>query len=246
MAKKEESKELLENPEVIKGKLEGIEHWIEDNPKIVFGVLGALVLVVAGYFGYHYWESSQDDIAQKEMFQAIRYFESDSLQLALKGDGNNLGLLQIIDDYGATPGGKLANFYVGVIYMKQGKFKTRYPLPGGLQRNDLLVEARALSLIGDAYMELKEFDNAVDYYIKAANYHPNKFFSPGYLMKAGLAYEKLNKPEKALEVYQKIIDQYWDSNEFRMHANSKLASTEILSRGSFKLTLGDGIPSLFY
>ena len=34
------------------------------------------------------------------------------MNLALKGDGNNLGLLQIIDDYGLTQAGKLANFYV--------------------------------------------------------------------------------------------------------------------------------------
>ena len=82
MAKKEENKDLLENPEVIKEKLEGVEHWIEGNPKIVFGVLGAIALVIAGYFGYRQWIGSQDDQAQKEMFQAIRYFEADSLNLA--------------------------------------------------------------------------------------------------------------------------------------------------------------------
>jgi len=40
----------------------------------------------------------QEAQAQKDMFQAIRYFESDSLNLAVNGDGNNLGFLQIIDD----------------------------------------------------------------------------------------------------------------------------------------------------
>src|SRR5882672_59234 len=123
MAKKEENKDLLENPEIIKAKLEGVEHWVEGNPKIVFGVLGAIVLVIGGYFGYRHWMGSQDEKAQNDMFQAIRYFEADSLNLALNGDGNNLGFLQIIDDYGMTKAGKLANFYVGAIYMKQGKFK---------------------------------------------------------------------------------------------------------------------------
>ena len=55
MAKKEENKDLLENPEVIKEKLAGIEHWVEGNPKIVFGVLGAIALAIAGYFGYAHW-----------------------------------------------------------------------------------------------------------------------------------------------------------------------------------------------
>jgi predicted negative regulator of RcsB-dependent stress response len=177
MAKKE-NQELLENPDVIKEKLVGIEHWVEQNPKIVFGVLGVLVLVVGGYFGYRYWLSSQDNQAQKEMFQAVRYFEADSLSLALNGDGNNLGFLQIIDDYGMTDAGKLANFYVGSIYMKQGKFKPAVLYLEDFNSNDLLIQARAYSLMGDAYMEQKDFENAVKFYNKAADYKPNKYFSP--------------------------------------------------------------------
>jgi len=46
--KKEESKDLTENPEVIAERLEGAEHWIEQHPKIVFGILGAIILVVGG------------------------------------------------------------------------------------------------------------------------------------------------------------------------------------------------------
>ena len=118
MAKeKEAGKDILENPEALQEKVLGIEHWIESNPKIVFGVVGALLLVVAGYFGYRYYIGNQDAQAQKEMFQAIRYFEkyidsgNDSLNVALKGDGNNLGFVDIMEDYSLTKAGKLANFY---------------------------------------------------------------------------------------------------------------------------------------
>jgi len=214
MAKKE-NKDLLENPDVIKEKLVGVEHWVEQNPKIIFGVLGAIVLLVGGYFGYRYWINSQDDLAQREMFQAVRYFEADSLELSLNGNGNELGFLQIIDDYGMTPAAKLANFYVGIIYLRQGKFKPAILYLEDFQSKDLLVQARAYSLIGDAYMELKDFENAVVYYNKAAAYKPNKYFSPTYLMKAALAYEKLNRNDKAKEVYQEIIEKYWDSSEFQ-------------------------------
>lgn len=215
MAKKDEKKDLLENPEVIKEKLVGVEHWIETNPKIVFGALGVIALVIAGYFGYRHWTGSKDEQAQKDMFQAIRYFEADSLNLALNGDGNNLGFLAIIDDYGMTSSGGLANYYVGYIYLKQGKFQPAILYLEDFNAKDLLVQARAYSLIGDAYVELKNYESAVTYYDKAANYNPNKFFSPAYLMKAALAYEKLNKNDKAKERYQKIIDQYWDSNEYQ-------------------------------
>ncbi len=213
MAKKEESKDLLENAEVIQEKIVGVEHWVEQNPKIIIGVVAALVLSVGGYFGWRYFIDNQEAQAQKEMFQAVHYFEADSLNLAFNGDGNNLGFKQIIDEYGMTPAGKLANFYAGVIHLKQGKFPLAIYYLEDFKANDMLVQARAYSLIGDAYMEQKDFENASKWYNKASEYKPNKEFTPTYMMKAALAFEKLNQNEKAKEVYQKIIDTYFDSSE---------------------------------
>ena len=215
MAKNEENKDVLENPEVIAEKVTGIEQWIEHNPKVVFGILGALILVVGGYFGYRYYVGSQDDIAQREMFQAVRYFESDSLNLALEGDGNNLGFKQIVEDYPMTPAGNLANFYAGAICLKQGKFPLAIVYLKDFKSDDQLVQARAYSLIGDAYMEQKNYEEAATYYDKAASYKPNKFFTPTYLMKAGLAYEKANQKEKAKQAYQRVIDEFWESGDYQ-------------------------------
>ena len=62
-------------------------------------------------------------------------------------------------------------------------------------------------------MEQKQYEDAAKYYDKAAGYKPNKEFSPSYLMKAALAYEKLNNFDKAKAAYQTIIDTFWDSSE---------------------------------
>lgn len=215
MAKKEENKDLLENPEVIAEKVEGVEHWIENNPKIVFGVVGALLLVVGGYFGFRYYVGTQEEVAQKEMFQAVYYFEADSLNLALKGDGNNLGFEQIIDDFGMTDAANLANFYAGAICLKQGKYQLAIYYFEDFDSDDILIQPRAYSLMGDAYMELKDYESASKYYGKASNYKPNKFFTPTYLMKEALAYEKLNQNDKAKQAYQRIIDEFWDSSEYQ-------------------------------
>ena len=64
-------------------------------------------------------------------------------------------------------------------------------------------------------MEEQKYDDAAKYYNKAANYKPNKYFSPTYLMKEALAYEKLNQNDKARETYDKIINQYWESSEYQ-------------------------------
>jgi predicted negative regulator of RcsB-dependent stress response len=223
MAKKEEKIELLEDNQAIAEKLEGAEHWIEQNPKIIFSIVGAIVLIVGGYFGFRYYQGTQNDQAQKEMFQAIRYFEADSLNLALKGDGNNLGFEQIIEDYSMTDAGNLASYYAGVISLKQGKFPMAVFYLEGFKSSDILVQARAYSLTGDAYMEQKDYESAAKFYAKASDYKPNKFYTPMYLMKLALAYEKANQNDKAIAAYDRIITEYWESSEYQTAKKYKAA-----------------------
>jgi TolA-binding protein len=216
MAKKVEHKhELVENPQALAEKLQGAENWMERNPKTMMGILAVVVLTVGGYFAYKYYKDNQEVEAQREMFQAVYYFEADSLELALNGDGNHLGFRNIIDDYGVTDAANLANYYAGAAYLKQGKFELARLYLEDFKSNDLLVQARAYSLIGDSYMEENKFDEAARYYDKAANYQPNKYFSPAYLMKAALAFEKNNQNDKAIAAYDKIITEYFDSPEFQ-------------------------------
>jgi tetratricopeptide (TPR) repeat protein len=216
MAKKVEHKhELLENPQALADKLQGAETWAEKNPKIVIGISVVIALIVGGYFAFQYYKDTQEKEAQQEMFQAVYYFEADSMDLALNGDGNNLGFIQIIDDYGITQAAKLANFYAGAAYLKQGKYEVARLYLEDFSADDLLVQARAYSLIGDTYMEEKEYEDAAKYYDKAANYKANKYFTPVYLMKAALAYEKSNNNEKAIAAYDKIINDYYQAPEYQ-------------------------------
>lgn len=216
MAKKVEHKhELLENPEAIKEQLIGAETWLEKNPKIVIGIGAVILIAIGGFFGFKYYTGIQNTEAQKEMFQAIYYFEQDSLEQALNGDGNNLGFINIIEDYGMTDAANLANYYAGASYLKQGKFEVARLYLEDFSSNDLLVQARAYSLLGDTYMEENKFEEAAKYYNKAANYKANKYFSPAYLMKEALAYEKLNQNEKAIAVYETVISQYSESAEYQ-------------------------------
>ena len=216
MAKKVEHKhELVENPQALAEKLKGAETWMERHPKTTMGLLVALLLLVGGYFGYQYYKTNQEADAQREMFQAVYYFEADSLDLALNGDGNHLGFLGIIEDYGITDAAKLANYYAGASFLKQGKFEVARLYLEDFTSNDLLVQARAYSLIGDTYMEENNYQDAAAYYDKAANYKPNKYFSPAYLMKAALAFQLNNQEDKAIAAYDKIISEYYDSPEFQ-------------------------------
>lgn len=217
MAKKvvEHKHELLENPEALKEKLIDAESWLERNPKTTGGIALVIVLIVGGFFGFQYYKGTKDAEAQREMFQAVYYFEQDKLDSALKGDGNNLGFEAIIADYGMTEAANLANYYAGLCYLKQGDLKLARYYFEDFSSNDVLVQARAYSLIGDTHMDEENYAEAANFYGKAADYKPNKYFSPGYLMKQALAYEKLKDFEKAKATYDKIISDFVDSNEYQ-------------------------------
>lgn len=207
--------ELLENPEALAKRLSHTEEFLEKNKKIVYSVAGLLVLVVAGVIFYNYYQSNQNQNAQREIFQAVYYFEADSLGLALNGDGNNYGFLDIIDIYGGTKAGNLANFYAGATYLKLGDFESAIRYLKDFSAGDDLLQARAYSLVGDAYMELADYKNAAEYYQRAADYKPNKQFSPLYLTKAAAAHEKLGDLKSALAAYSTIVDKFYGASEYQ-------------------------------
>ena len=211
--KQKEGGELLENPEVLAEELSRIEEFLERNKTLTIGITVLIVLVIGGFFGFRYYKTNLEQEAQTEMFQAVRYFEQDSLDLALNGDGNNLGLVDIVQEYGITGAANLANYYAGLAHLKKGNFELAILYLEDFKSHDLLVQARSYSLIGDAHMELGDYGQAAEFYDKAANYKPNKYFTPTYLMKAALAHEKLNNVDEAKSAYQRVIEEFWDSGE---------------------------------
>ena len=213
MSKKNTAMEFLEDPDALAGQLEKAEDFFEKNRTVIIGIVAGIVLLVAGFFGYRYYQSSQDETAQNELFPAIYKLEADSLKQSLNGAGANPGLLSVADNYGSTNAGNLASFYAGVALLKQGKNDEAIERLKDFSSSDLLVQARAYALIGDAYMEKKSFDEAADYYEKAADYKSNKFFSPAYMTKLAVAYEQAKQNDKAIKTYNSIIEKFPESPE---------------------------------
>lgn len=213
MSKKNTALEFLEDPDALAGQLEKAEDFFEKNRNIVLGVVAAIVVLIAGFFGYRYYQSSQDEEAQNQLFPALYKYEADSLNQALNGTGPNPGLKAIADNYGSTKAGNIASFVAGSALLKQGKYDEAIEHLKDFSAPDLLVQARAYSLIGDAYMEKKSFSEAIDYYQKAADYKPNKEFTPVYMWKLAVAYEQAKQNDKAIETYNSIIEKYPESAE---------------------------------
>jgi len=210
----EHHNDILEDPTEIASRLGKGEAFLKQNSKVLAGVLIAAVILIGGILFFQINTQNQNEKAQKEMFQAVYFYEQDSIQLALDGDGINAGLLSIADDYPRTDAANLAHFYIGSIYLSERRYEEALTELGQFSADDFLIQAKAYSLIGDANMELGKTDEAISSYKKAAEYDENKFFTPKYLTKLAIAYESAGKISEAIAAYAEIEDTYFESFEF--------------------------------
>jgi predicted negative regulator of RcsB-dependent stress response len=205
--------EIIESPEALAGQINKAEVFFLKNRKVVLGIGGAILVAVIGFAGYRFYIDGQEGTAQNALASVVYDFEADSLQKALNGSGGNEGLLSIADSYKGTDASNLANFYAGVALLKQGKYDDAISHLQSFSSSDLLIHARAQSLIGDAYLEKNQPAEAISYYQKAADYERNEYFTPVYLMKLALAQEKAGKPADAVASYKRVVDEFPLSSE---------------------------------
>jgi tetratricopeptide (TPR) repeat protein len=205
-----------ENLVAIEEALSKTERFIEDNKNKLMYILGAIVAIILIMISINrYVLVPREKNAHAQMFVAEQYFEKDSLDLALNGDGNYPGFLEIIDSYKWTKQANLAHYYAGVIYLKKGEFEEALTHLKKFKGKDKVVATMAKGCIGDAYMELGDNKQALKYYLKAANEDKNDFLTPVFLMKLAQTYEILGQYKDALEQYRIIQREYPQSNESR-------------------------------
>lgn len=213
MAQKNVTQETDERLGNVEEAFSNTEKWIENNQKTLWIILIAVLVVAFGIYGVSRYNKKRDENASSQIFKAQQYFESEQYENALNGDGNNVGFLDIINDFGSTKTGKLAAYYAGISYMKQGNYEEAINYLKKYDNNDQVLSALALGAIGDCYMELDNLQNAASYYGKAAAKNANEFTSPMFLMKEGLTYEILNDYAKALNAYQTLKKDFPNSTE---------------------------------
>lgn len=216
MAKKKieaEKDEVIVDVEQVYSKT---EDFISQNQNAILGVVGGIIAIVVAFYAYNrvYLEPLEEE-AHGEMFMAELYFQKDSFELALNGDGNYLGFLDVADEYGSTTAGNLSHYYAGICYLRTAKFEEAIEELDNFDAEGEVLGSVALGATGDAYMELENVDEALKYYEKAANASENNFSSPIYLQKAGFAAEKAKKYDKAIDYYTQVKEKYPETNEGR-------------------------------
>ncbi len=224
---KENQKELeIERQEKVVESVSKIEKFFNDNQKIIYGVLCAIIVIglaVLAYQKFYLQPKKAEALAQ--MYPAEASFRSGEYDLALNGDGNVAGFAQIINDYGKKAG-VAVYLYAGVCELEAGNWQAALDYLKKYDGKEPILAARALAATGDAYVGLEDYKAALGYFEKAAAKADN-MFAATYLLKAAQVCEELGDTDKALTLYKQIKEKYpqsiegYDVDKYISRINSK-------------------------
>ncbi len=190
-----------------------------------------VILAAGGWYGYKNFVQKPKEVkASDAMYKAEEYFRMDSIALALNGDGQYLGFLKIIDKYGGTEAGNLANFYAGSCYIKLNDNEKAIKYLKKFSTSSGMVQARAYKLLGDAYADLGKNKEAFDYYKKAGHHFEKDIMgsAESLFLAAYLAQRSLNDAKAATELYKEIKEKFPNTQQ-AVDADTYLAQMGVYS-----------------
>ena len=190
-----------------------------------------IILVIGGLYVYqNFYQKPKEAKAIEAMFRAEEYYRLDSVNLALNGDGQNLGFVKIVDKFGGTKAGKLASFYAGSCYLKLNDYEKAVKYLKKFSSSSDLVQARAYKLLGDAYADWGKNDEALSNYKKAGrHFEKDEANSPEYLFAAAYFADKVMKNQKeAISLYKELKEKYPRSQQ-AFDADNYLAQLGVYS-----------------
>lgn len=218
------AKEKITKPEeeTMRVAMSKTESFLEQHAKSVTYVLIGLIVLAGCIFGYKKLVvEPRMEKASVMMLEAENRLgaENPDFQLALEGDEDGAGFLDVIEQYGSTPSGNIAYHCAGICYLRLGdlenaaKYLAKYNAVKGLPGS--IINAQNLGLRGDVAFEQGDYAAASNLYLKAVKAAENDYTTPLYLRKAGLSEAVQGNNAKAQEYYQQILSNYPRSAEAR-------------------------------
>ena len=194
---------------------EHAQDYFEKHKSLIMGAITIFILVVGGYIVYKYLiQMPKENQAKMAIYKAEQQFQRDSFALALENPGGgHEGFLDIIDNYSGTETANLASLYAGISYMNVGRYNDAISYLENYSPDGTYGPILKNGNLADAYSELQDFDNAINYYKKATNASEDALLTPYYLYKLGLLAQRMGDDATAQSAFNRINDEYPDSEQ---------------------------------
>ena len=198
------------------------EQFFQKNGKsVIIALVAVIVVAVAGYLYKSLVVDANTNKAAELILEAQDRFgvETPDYALALNGDENGAGFLDVVEQYGSTAAGNLAKHYAGICYLHLGdlenaaKYLAMYK--GVKKLGADVIYAQNLGLQGDIAAEQGDYDTAVELYKKAVAAAKNTYTTPRYTYKLVLVYAALGDKAEAQKCLEALQLDYATSTEAR-------------------------------
>lgn len=190
--------------------------FYEKNKKtILYGVGSVLFIVIAALLIHQFYITPRNNRANESIFRAEQAFLDGNYEKALNGEGESMGFLAVIDEFGSTKAGNIACLYAAKCYAATEKYQEAIDMLEKFDGcGDALISPAAIALKGNCYAELGQNEKAAELLVEAAKEADNNTVSPTCLLQAGQLYVALGQKDKALDCYNQIKTKYQQNSVF--------------------------------
>jgi TolA-binding protein len=187
-----------------------VSKWYETYSKFVLGGGVAIVLIIAAGLYYKNSTRKAESAASVELARAIRVYDAEDYQ-------NSIAMLSsLVDGSGNTRSGKIALLYLANSFYKTGDYDHALndykKFVAKFDKIDYFT-AFAMGSMASCLEQKGDFAAAAAQYEKTASKFPKQYLAPAYLFRAARCYSLADNNVEASTLYQKIIDDYPNSQQ---------------------------------
>lgn len=176
---------------------------VEENKKYIYYALCAIAVIVLIALGYIYGirnpnlQKAKDGISKADM----AYLQGDTTTALKEYE-------KVFDAYSNKPAERAA-FNAAIILYQQGKNKEAAAYLEKYDGEGNMVAPASQSLLGDCYVNMKQYDKAIAAFDKAIKLSgDNEFYTPTFMIKKATVLHAQKKYADEAAIYQTIKDKY--------------------------------------
>ena len=178
---------------------------IEDNKKYINWALIAIAVLALLAIGYIY------GIRNPNLEKAKTQIGDADIEMLMQGDEEQAlkDFEKVASEFNNLPAER-AHLNAAILLYKKGEYEKAAKHLEDFKAKDNLIAPASKSLLGNCYVNLKKYDQALsafDQAIKLAN--GNELYAPAFMIKKATVLHEQKKYAEEAAVYQEIKDKYY-------------------------------------
>jgi TolA-binding protein len=208
-SKKKISKRELKEDKLVTWYV-NVTTWYEKHKKNISIAITVLVLAIVATVVFIKNRSDNNERAMAQLGDVYALFDSGQYQAAIDGipERNIPGLKSIVENYGSSPSGELARFYLANAYYQMGRYDEALRQFEDFTASDEMLTVSRYAAMAGCFEAKGAFKEAAENFEKAATKYAKDVNAAENLNNAARNFGLVGDKEKAIELYKRLKKNY--------------------------------------